>query len=68
MEELQKIRAAIAAGIGKTELARRANVARRLLDSVDDPKWNPTLQTLLRLAAAAEELAAERMTKLRDVA
>ena len=60
MEELRKIRAALAAGITKSALAERSGVARRLLDSLDDPAWNPTLQTLTALASAAEELAAER--------
>ena len=68
MEELRKIRAAIAAGITKADLASRSGVARRLLDSVDDPEWNPTLETLTKLAAAAEALAAEKSAALRDVA
>ena len=67
MEELRKIRAALAAGITKTDLAMRANVARRLLDSLDDPNWNPTLQTLTALATAAEEMAAERLAALKGV-
>lgn len=68
MEELRRIRAALAAGIGKTELASRAGVARRLLDLVDDPEWNPTLETLTKLSSAAEALAKERTEALRHVA
>lgn len=67
MEELRKIRAALAAGITKTDLSERAGVARRLLDSLDDPDWNPTLQTLTALARAAEEMAAERLAALKSV-
>lgn len=68
MDELRKIRAALAAGIAKSELAKRAGVARRILDSVDDENWNPTLNTLRSLAKAADELAAEKAEALRSVA
>lgn len=68
MEELLKIQAAIRAGITKTELARRSGVSRRLLDSIDDPNWNPTLQTLRALALAADELVHEQISALRSAA
>lgn len=68
MEELRKIRAALAAGITKTDLAARAEVARRILDTIDDDGWNPTLATLKKLARAADELATERLEALRGVA
>ena len=68
MEELRKIRAALAAGITKSELAERSGVARRLLDSIDSPVFNPTLQTLKKLAEAADALAAEKMAALKGVA
>lgn len=67
MEELQKIRAALAAGISKADLAERSGVARRLLDQVDDPKWNPTIGTLRALANAAAEIAAERIALLKSI-
>lgn len=65
MEELLKIQAAIRAGITKSALAERSGVSRRLLDSVDDPEWNPTLQTLRLLASAAEELLHEKIAELK---
>src|SRR5688572_23240732 len=68
MEELRKIRAAIAAGITKSDLAERSGVARRVLDSLDDEAFNPTLETLKNLAAAASSLAAERIEALKKVA
>lgn len=67
MEELRKIRAALAAGISKSALAERAGVARRILDGLDSEDFNPTLETLTKLARAAEELAAQRMEALKDV-
>lgn len=67
MEELRKIRAALAAGITKAELADRANIARRTLDSLDSPDFNPTLKTLTALAQAAEMIAAERRAALKGV-
>lgn len=68
MEEIRKIHAALAAGITKTAIAERAGVARRIMDSLDSPDFNPTLKTLLALAKAAEELAAEQIERLKGVA
>lgn len=68
MEELRKIRAALAAGISKSAIAERANVARRVLDGLDGPNFNPTLNTLTALADAAEALAVEQIDKLKGVA
>lgn len=68
MEELRKIRAALAAGISKTALADRSGVARRILDGLDSPTFNPTLKTLTDLAKAADDLAAEKIAALRGVA
>ena len=65
MEELLKIQAAIRAGVTKKALAERSGISRRILDSVDDPNWNPTLQTLRALASAAEELVHEKIAELR---
>lgn len=67
MEELRKVRAAIAAGITKTDLAERSGVARRVLDSLDDPEFNPTLKTLIALAGAADSLAGERVKALKSI-
>ena len=66
MDELLKIQAAIRAGVTKKALAERSGISRRLLDSVDDPDWNPTLQTLRALASAAEELVHEKIAALRN--
>lgn len=68
MEELRKIRAALAAGISKSAIAERAECARRILDGLDSPDFNPTLKTLIALANAAEALAAEQIDKLKGVA
>lgn len=68
MEELRKIRAALAAGITKTEIAERAKVARRILDGLDKPDFNPTLKTLTDMANAAESLAAEKIAALKGIA
>lgn len=67
MEELRKIRAALAAGISKTALAERSGVARRILDGLDQPRFNPTLKTLTDLANAADALAAEKIAALKGV-
>lgn len=68
MEELRKIRAALAAGITKSAIAERSGVARRILDSLDSPEFNPTLKTLTALAEAAEALAGEQIARLKGVA
>jgi predicted transcriptional regulator len=68
MEELKRIRAALAAGISKSDLAARSGVSTRLLAMLDAPDFNPTLQTLTALASAADELVAERIAALKGVA
>ena len=67
MEELRKIRAALAAGISKTAIAERAEVSRGVLDDLDKDDFNPTLKTLIALGGAAEALAAERLAALKSV-
>lgn len=44
--------ARIAAGLTQAELARRAGLTQAMVARVEDPDYNPTLQTLERIARA----------------
>lgn len=68
MDEIRKIQAALDAGISKSAIAARSGVARRVMDGFGRDDWNPRLQTLRDLAAAAEALAAEQIARLKGVA